>query len=125
MTKAMPGLAVSSDPNSPAIEGKIQSADDYPCNRKDGCRDVRIDKLIQVMEQEPNLIRLGSALASSQFSSMVKGHGQGSSSISIPQTREAICSQRRTARERVSKAPKTTHKMKSACRKRTSIATAE
>ena len=62
MTKAMPGLAVSSDPNSPAIEGKIQSADDYPCNRKDGCRDVRIDQLIQVMEQEPILVRLGSGL---------------------------------------------------------------
>jgi hypothetical protein len=42
MTKALPGLAVSSDPNLPAIEGKIQSADDYACNREDGCRDVRI-----------------------------------------------------------------------------------
>ena len=27
MTKAMPGLAVSSDPNLPAIEGKIQRRD--------------------------------------------------------------------------------------------------
>jgi hypothetical protein len=62
MTKAMPGLAVSSDPNLPAIEGKIQSADHYPCNREDGCRDVRINQLIQVMEQEPILVRLGSGL---------------------------------------------------------------
>jgi hypothetical protein len=62
MTKATPVLAVSSDPNLPAIEGKIQSADDYPCHREDGCRDVRINQLIQVMEQEPILVRLGSGL---------------------------------------------------------------
>ena len=43
MTKAMPGLAVSSNPNLPAVEGKIHSADDYPCNREDGCRDVRLN----------------------------------------------------------------------------------
>jgi hypothetical protein len=42
MTKAMPGLALSSNPSLPAIEGKIQSADDSACNREDGCRDVRI-----------------------------------------------------------------------------------
>ena len=62
MTKAMPGLAVSSDPNFPAIEGKIQSADDHPCNREDGCRDIRIDQLVQVMEKEPTLVRLDSGL---------------------------------------------------------------
>ena len=28
-TMAMPGLAVSSDPNLPAVEGKIQSANDH------------------------------------------------------------------------------------------------
>jgi len=62
MTKAMPGLAVSSDPNLSAIEVKIQGADDYPCDREDGCRDVRINQLIQGMEQEPVLVRLGSGL---------------------------------------------------------------
>src|SRR5258708_38898641 len=41
-TKAMPGLAVSSDPDSPAVDSKIQSADAHPCNREDGCRDIRI-----------------------------------------------------------------------------------
>jgi len=36
-TNALPGLAVSSDPNLPGVEGKIQSADDHPCNHEDGC----------------------------------------------------------------------------------------
>ena len=36
-----------------------------------------------------------------------------------------MCSPRRIGRERVSKAPKTTHKMNSACRKRTAVASAE
>ena len=62
-TKALPGLAVSSDPNLPAVESKIQSADDHPCNREDGCRDVRIDQLIQVTEQEPALVWLDSGFA--------------------------------------------------------------
>lgn len=62
MTKAMPGLVVSSDPNLPAIEGEIQSADDYPYNREDDCGDVRINQLVQEMEQEPILVRLASGL---------------------------------------------------------------
>jgi hypothetical protein len=45
---------VSSDIDSPAIEGKFRSADDHTCNREDGCRDIRIDQLIQVMEKGPN-----------------------------------------------------------------------
>ncbi len=36
-----------------------------------------------------------------------------------------MCSQRRTGRERVSQTPKITHKMNSACRKRTAVASAE
>ena len=56
-------LAASSYPNLPAIEGKIQNADDHPCNREDGCRDIRIDQLIQVVEQKPTLVRLNASLA--------------------------------------------------------------
>ncbi len=63
MTKAMPGLAVSSDPDLPAIEGKIQSADDHACNRQDCWRDVRIDERIQVVEQKPTLVWLNASLA--------------------------------------------------------------
>ena len=47
------------------------------------------------MKQKAALVRQTPALASSQFSSTVKGHGQGSSSVRIPQTSEAMCSQRR------------------------------
>lgn len=54
-----------------------------------------------------------------------KGHGHGSSSVRIPQTREAICNQRRIGRERTRRAPKITHKMNSPCRKRTAVASAE
>ena len=54
-----------------------------------------------------------------------KGHGRGSSSVRIPQTREAICNQRRIGRERTRRAPKITHKMNSPCRKRTAVASAE
>ena len=53
---------MSGDPDSPAVEGKIQSADDPPCNREDGRRDVRTDQLIEGMEKEPTLVRLDSGL---------------------------------------------------------------
>ena len=52
----MSELSEPSDPDLPAIERKIQSAYDHPCNRQNGCRDVRIDQLVQVMEQEPTLV---------------------------------------------------------------------
>jgi hypothetical protein len=52
----------SSDPDLPAIERKIQKADDHPCNRQNGCGDIRIDQLIEVMEQEPNLAWLDSGI---------------------------------------------------------------
>ena len=49
------------DPDLPAIERKIQSADDHPRNRQNGWGDVRIDQLIQIMEQEPTLVWLDSS----------------------------------------------------------------
>jgi len=71
-TGLMPALAVMSDPKLPAVKGKIQSADDHPCKREDGCRNVWIDELIQVMEQEPALVRLDSGFG---FKPVLK-HGQ-------------------------------------------------
>ncbi len=59
----MSRLSEPSDPDLPTIEGKVQSADDYACNRQNSCRDVRIDQLIQVMEQEPTLVWLDSGFA--------------------------------------------------------------
>ena len=56
-------LLEPSDPDSPTIERKIQNADDDSCNRQNGCRNIRIDQLVQVMEQEPILIWLDSGLA--------------------------------------------------------------
>jgi hypothetical protein len=51
-------LAAPGGPHLTAIEHKVQSADDYSSNRQYCCRDVRIDQLIQVMEQETTLVRL-------------------------------------------------------------------
>src|SRR5437660_9434193 len=65
------------------------------------------------------------ALCSSQFSRSIKGQDQGSSSVRSPQISEAICNQRRMGRDRVNKAPKTTHTMKSACTKSTDVARVE
>src|SRR5712692_5444003 len=50
------------DPHLPAIERKVQSADEHPCNRQGCCRNVRVDQLIQIMEQEPTPVRLNSSL---------------------------------------------------------------
>lgn len=50
------------DPHLPAIERKVQSADEHPCNRQDCCGHVRIDQLVQIMEQEPTLIWVNSSL---------------------------------------------------------------
>lgn len=54
----MSGLSEPSDPHLPDIKPKVQSAGDHPYNRQDVCRNVRIDQPIQVMEQEPILVRL-------------------------------------------------------------------
>jgi len=67
----------------------------------------------------------GSQLSAQCYTHHRCGNGQGSNSVRIPQTRDPMCSQRRTGRERVSQAPKTTHKMNSACRRRTAVASAE
>jgi hypothetical protein len=53
---------VAGDPHLPCIEQEIQNADDYACNRQNGCRDVGIDQLAQVMEQKTSLIRLNASL---------------------------------------------------------------
>ena len=62
-----PGFSTSSPnffsaPHVPDIERKIQSANYHPRNRQNGCGNVRIDRFIQVMEQEPTLVRLNSSL---------------------------------------------------------------
>ena len=46
-----------------AVEGKIENANDYPSQREDGCRGVRIDQLMHVVEQEPALVWLNSGFA--------------------------------------------------------------
>src|SRR5229473_112536 len=62
-TKGSEELSEPSNPDLAAIEREIQSADDHARNYQNGCRDVRIDELIQVMEEEPALVRLNSGLA--------------------------------------------------------------
>jgi hypothetical protein len=56
-------LANGAERSLPAIERKIQSADDCASNRQNSCGDVRIDELIQVMEQEPTMVWLDSGVA--------------------------------------------------------------
>ena len=77
------------------------------------------------MEQKASLVWLDAGLGFKPVLKQRQGHGQGSSSARIPQTSEAMCSQRSIGRERATKAAKTTHKMKSACRQRTKTASAE
>ena len=55
-------LAVAGDPHLPSIERKIQNADEYACNRQNGCGDVGIDQLVQIMKQKPILIWIDSGL---------------------------------------------------------------
>ena len=57
---AMSRLSEPSDPDLPAIERKIQNADDDSCNRQNSCRNIRIDQSVQVMGEEPTLVRLDS-----------------------------------------------------------------
>jgi len=56
-------LAAPGDPHLPSIERKIQNADEYACRRQNGCGDVGIDQLVQVVEQKPTLVRLDSGFA--------------------------------------------------------------
>lgn len=46
----MSRLSEPSNPDLPTIERKVQNADDYACNRQNGCRDVRIDQFVQVVD---------------------------------------------------------------------------
>lgn len=56
-------LAVSCDPHPPSVECKIQNADDYARNRQNGCGEVGIDQLVQVVEQKPALVWLDTGFA--------------------------------------------------------------
>jgi hypothetical protein len=58
-----PGPSEPSDPHLPAIERKIQEANEYACNRQDSGGDVGIDKLVQVMEQKATLVWLDASFA--------------------------------------------------------------
>jgi len=74
------------DPHSPSIESKIESADEQTCNHQSGRGDVGIHEFIQVVEQKSAVVWLNSGFGFQQFSNRVRGHGQGSSSVKIPQT---------------------------------------
>jgi len=52
------GLATANDPHLPRVERKIEGADEDAGDRQNGCRNVGIDKLVQVMEQKAFLVRL-------------------------------------------------------------------
>ena len=55
----MPGsLSPDCEPSLSGIQRKIQSADDYSRSRQNASRDVRIDELIQVMQQKSALVGL-------------------------------------------------------------------
>ena len=54
--------ATASGPHLPSVECKIEKADENACNRQNRCGDIGIDKLIQVMEQKPALVRLDASL---------------------------------------------------------------
>src|SRR5438445_10021238 len=55
-------LSESSATELPTIERKVQSADDHPRHRKHGCRHIRIDQAVEVMEQKPALVWFDSRL---------------------------------------------------------------
>lgn len=120
-----PELGTASQPHLPPVECKVENADEYSCNGQNGCGDIGINKLIQVVKQKPALIGLDPGPGFEPVLKQSQGKGQGISSVKMPQTSEAMCSQRRMGRERVTKAPKTTHRMNMACSKRTQTASAE
>ena len=49
-------LAATSDPGLPAVECKVQSADQHASDGENGGRDVGIYQLVEVVEQKPTLI---------------------------------------------------------------------
>jgi hypothetical protein len=46
----------------PAVQRKIQNADKNSCNGQNGCRDIRIDKSVKVMQRKSSLVRLNACL---------------------------------------------------------------
>jgi hypothetical protein len=52
-----------SDPHPTSIKRKIQNADEYACDHQNGCGDIGIDQLVQIVKQESTLIRLDSGSA--------------------------------------------------------------
>src|SRR6266571_4149801 len=67
----------------------------------------------------------GRKILQAQYQHSHRGSGADQAGELAFWTSIAICSQRGTGRERVTKAPKTTHKMNSACRMRAATASAE
>jgi hypothetical protein len=54
---------VRSDPTDPSsVKCQIENADKYARNRQNSCADIRINKLIQVMEQKAFLVWLHAAI---------------------------------------------------------------
>ena len=102
-----------------SLKSQVHPADDYSCHGQSRSRNVRVDQLVQIMQQEAPLVGQHATLAFEPVLQQSQRTGrEGRNSIRIPRTREAMCSQRRSGRERVRNAPKITQAMKSACRKR-------
>src|SRR5437660_2873861 len=55
-------LTESSAPELPTMGRKVQSADDHSRHREHGCRHIRIDQAVEVMEQKPALVWFDSRL---------------------------------------------------------------
>ena len=54
--------AKSSHPDPTYVQRKIENAYDYSRNGQNGCGNVGVHKLVQVMEQKPSLVRLDARL---------------------------------------------------------------
>src|ERR1035438_2758507 len=65
MSASFSALKSRSRPDSPGLlprEGEVEGENDPPRHCQGGCRDVRIDQLVEIVEEETSLVRLDARL---------------------------------------------------------------
>jgi hypothetical protein len=59
----MLALAPNCEPRLSPVKGQVDAADDHSRHRQSRIGNVRVDQLVQVMQQEPALVGLDASLA--------------------------------------------------------------